>query len=550
MLSLQSSLTSYCARFSFVGLVFAVLAFAASLSPSLLPRHYLVQGLLTGLSTAVGYGIGVFFVWLWHYLEIPDPSEATQRVGRSICVVVVTITAVVFLWRATVWQNSIRTLMELEPVESAYPLSVAAIAVFFAILLVAAGRFVASCWHYFAVKFRHKLPRRVANVLSVVLVATLIFFFTNRILARLCLTAADAVFLKVDTLIDDGVQPPVDTLATGSKDSLIPWDSIGRQGKDFITLGPTRKDISQFTGQTAQQPLRIYAGLNTSDTFHERAQLALAELQRVNAFDRCLLVIATPTGTGWLDPAAVDSLEYLHRGDTAIVSMQYSYLPSWITILVDPQRSEISARHLFQVVYDYWKTLPKDNRPKLYLHGLSLGSLGSEVSADLLTVFEDPIQGAVWSGPPFPSTRWAALTRDRNPDSPAWLPKYRDGRMIRFTARENALAQPGAKWGPLRLVYVQHASDPMVFFAPNLAWHRPAWLDNPRGPDVSPYLTWYPMITFLQVAFDLPMATSVPLGYGHNYAPAGYIHAWREVTAVAGWSDADCERLAQHLTPP
>ena len=36
---------------------------------------------------------------------------------------------------------------------------------------------------------------------------------------------------------------------------------------------------------------------------------------------------------------AVDSIEYLHRGDTAIVSMQYSYLPSWITILVDPVRS-------------------------------------------------------------------------------------------------------------------------------------------------------------------------------------------------------------------
>ncbi len=65
----------------------------------------------------------------------------------------------------------------------------------------------------------------------------------------------------------------------------------------------------------------------------------------------------------------------MHRGDTAIVSMQYSYLPSWITILVDPQRSRVAAHILFDEIYAYWKTLPKDKRPRLYLHGLSLGRL-------------------------------------------------------------------------------------------------------------------------------------------------------------------------------
>jgi uncharacterized membrane protein len=64
----------------------------------------------------------------------------------------------------------------------------------------------------------------------------------------------------------------------------------------------------------------------------QRAELALEELKRVGGFSRSVLVVATPTGTGWLDPGAVDTVEYLHAGDTAIVSMQYSHLPSWITI--------------------------------------------------------------------------------------------------------------------------------------------------------------------------------------------------------------------------
>jgi uncharacterized membrane protein len=230
--------------------------------------------------------------------------------------------------------------------------------------------------------------------------------------------------------------------------------------------------------------------------------------------------------------------------------MQYSYLPSWITILIDPDRSRVAARALFQEVYGHWKTLPQDQRPKLYLQGLSLGSLGSEVSARLFTIFEDPIQGALWSGPPFPSTGSTAATAERNPDSPAWLPTLGDGSILRFTNQYNRLAEPERRWGPIRCVYLQYASDPMVFFSPSLLWTPPDWLRGERGPDVSPYLDWYPIVTFLQIAFDLPLATSVPIGYGHNYAPEHYIDGWVAVTAPDPWSDAQTRRLKQRFRPP
>ena len=83
----------------------------------------------------------------------------------------------------------------------------------------------------------------------------------------------------------------------------------------------------------------------------------------------------------------------------------------------------------------------------------------------------------------------------------------------------------------------------MTFFAPELLYQRPEWLVGERGPDVSPYMTWYPVITFLQVGFDLPMATSVPEGYGHNIGAASYIDAWTEVTEPDDWSEATTMRL-------
>ena len=265
------------------------------------------------------------------------------------------------------------------------------------------------CWLYVHTKVNRAVPRRISYVVTTVVVGLLLLFVGNGVFAKLALDAADAVFLQIDKVVDDDVQQPVDPLASGSAESLIQWDSIGLQGKHFIVTGPTKEQIGEFTGKDARQPLRVYAGLRSAETTRERANLPLQELIRVRGFERSLLVVATPTGTGWLDPGAVDTVEYLHGGDTAIVSMQYSYLPSWITILVDPQRSRDDARVLFDEVYGYWKSLPKDARPKFYVHGLSLGSLGSEASADLFTVFEDPIQGGVWSGPPFPSTVWSRI---------------------------------------------------------------------------------------------------------------------------------------------
>jgi uncharacterized membrane protein len=543
----QSWAGRYGQTFSYWGLVVATLFFAASLTPSLLPRHFAVQGLLSGLALAVGYGVGVFLVWLWRYLELATPSARLDRVSRYITAVCVAGVVVAFLWRASVWQNSIRELMEMEPVATADPWRVGGIAFLTGILLVATVRGIRLCWNCVDRRVRRFVPRRVSYVLSTLLVVFALFVIANKLVARAALTAADAMFLQIDKYVDEEIAQPTEGTAAGSAASLIEWDTIGLQGKRFLVTGPTQEDISQFLGRPAQRPLRVYVGVRTKKSMQERARLALEELKRVGGFDRSVLVVATPTGTGWLDPGAVDTLEYIHGGDTAIVSIQYSYLPSWITILVDPDRSRYAATTLFDEIYGYWTTLPKERRPRLYLHGLSLGSLGSEASADLFTLFEDPIQGGVWSGPPFPSTRWAQATRYRNPGSPLWLPTVRDGSMLRFTGRESCLDEGARRWGPMRFVYIQHASDPMTFFSPELLYRRPDWLVGPRGPDVSPYLRWYPIVTFLQTGFDLPMATSVPVGYGHNYAPDTYLDAWIAVSQPPDWNADDTDRLKQLL---
>lgn len=538
----------YYQSFSFVGLVIASLFFAGSVTPSLLPRVWIVQGVLSGFSIAIGYGLGVAMQWLWLFLELRQPNEQWQIRLKRISVVGVSIVTVFFVWQSTAWQNSIRRLMRMPELDSTTPYAFFLVAIVVAVILVTLARILIVGTRGISRRLQRFVPRRIAITISTLIVAVLAFLVSNDLIAEGLLKAADRVFLKADQLIPDGAERPANSLACGSLDSLVSWEAIGRQGKAFLTTGPSAETISELTGNAADNPIRVYVGMTVGEDVDEEAQarsqaeLALAELIRVGGFDRKLIVVATPTGTGWLDEAAVDTIEYLHRGDTAIVSTQYSYLPSWITILVDPIRSKRSGKALFDAVYDHWKKLPKEDRPELYLFGLSLGALGCEESADLLDTFEDPIQGAVWSGPPFPSPQWNRIVRTRDTDSPVWLPQFRDGSMVRFTAQNNHL-QTGKRWGPIRDVYIQHASDPMVWFSPDLAWERPAWLAEPRGPDVSPELRWYPVVTFLQVAFDLPLATSVPIGYGHNYSASSYIDAWTAVTEPSDWTPEKIERL-------
>jgi uncharacterized membrane protein len=535
----------FVATLSTPGLLVATLFFAASLTPSLLPRTYGMQGVLSGFSLAAGYGLGVLGRVLWRYLELPVPRAHAQLVVTSVAAAISAATALLFLRTAAEWQNSIRILMELEPVDSAHPFRVGLIATFVGVSLLGVGRLFQLTFRVIQRRLGRFLPRRVANVVGGALSVVLFWSVVNGVLVQRIVRGLDASFQQVDALIEQDLDPPVSPMRTGSAASRLSWDELGRRGREFVSSGASATELRAFfDGNTpVHPPIRVYVGLNSAETIEGRARLALEELRRVGAFQRSVLVIATPTGTGWVDPSAMDALEYLHRGDVASVAVQYSYLPSWLSLLAEADYGVETAQAVFAEIYGHWTRLAADRRPDLYLHGISLGALNSERSADFYDIISDPFMGALWAGPPFRSATWLARTQQREPGSPAWLPRFRDGSVVRFTNQHNSLDIPGADWGAVRIVYLQYASDPITFFEPRALYREPAWMQPPRGPDVSPELRWYPVVTWLQLAVDVVAADQSPRGYGHVYAPEHYVDAWRAVAHPQRWTDDEVERL-------
>ena len=96
------------------------------------------------------------------------------------------------------------------------------------------------------------------------------------------------------------------------------------------------------------------------------------------------------------------------------------------------------------------------------------------------------------------------------------------------------------------MLFVQHASDPVVWWSPDLLFERPDWLREPPGHDRTASMRWYPIITFWQVSADLTNAVSVPVWHGHNYGDQA-LDGWVAVAPPDGWTPADTDRVRRAL---
>jgi uncharacterized membrane protein len=536
-------------RYTWSGTLGALLFGFSAFTPSLLPRGWLIQGLIAGITAAIGYGAGVTVAWFVRELTTRRPSTVLRRRAWQVLAGLGTVVGLVMLWLGQRWQAEIHELMGLDPPEGFQSVGIALVAVLAFVLFVGIGRGIRWVTRRLIRLLGRILPPRLARPLAVVVSAVLVLFLLNGVLFQGLVEAANSAFSVKDGGTEEGAVRPTASERPGSPDSLVPWDDLGLQGRNFVGMGPTPEELSAFSGRPAQEPVRVYTGLASADDVEERAALAVRDLERAGGFDREVLVVTTTTGTGWVDPAASNSLEYVTNGDSAMVAMQYSYLPSWLSFLVDQAKARDAGRALFDAVYGVWADRPAQRRPQLFVFGESLGTFGGEAAFSGEADIRNRTDGVLWAGPPNFNELWRGFVEDRAAGSPEWLPVYDEGRTVRFADEPPDLDRPEGPWEDPRVVYLQNASDPIVWWSPRLLLNHPDWLTGERGPDVSPGMVWIPFVTFWQVTADLVFSTGVPDGHGHRYG-SDYADGWAGVLQPSGWTDADTERLRQLLGSP
>lgn len=552
------------------GLVFGGLAFALSLTPSLIPRTWLYQGLASGLSAATGHLIGLFLMWNWSLWarELVDPVWKRLVGGRDVPAVwwgrirvallaVIPVALLLWILVAVQWQRELADLMGARSYTAAEFLLVLPVGLFVWALFVAIGRGVSA----FASIIASAVPGRnspygLRLLVSWGAVAIATVLLVDFVLPGTIRRATEQIFsVSKDAIRPDLVRPHVSE-RTGGPGSPTPWEDLGAYGTRFTALGLYKDDLEKVTGRPAKEPIRVYAGLHHGADDHDRAVEVVKELERTGAVDRKALMVAPATGTGWVNPTAAQAFELMFDGDTAIASSQYSDVPSAVQFITDRARIAEYGRELVTTVVDWWQAQPEDHRPKLYIYGESLGTTAGESAFSGIRDIASAVDGVLWLGPPNSNELWSDLVARRDPGSREVLPEYSGGLMVRFAENSDDIAawrrelrdngtSSASGWRSPRVLYIQHPSDPVVWWSPDLLFRKPDWLRESPGFDRSPAMTWMPFVTFWQVTLDLPRAAKVPDGHGHNYGTS----VIDGLTAIVGddYSDADIDRLHREL---
>jgi len=338
--------------------------------------------------------------------------------------------------------------------------------------------------------------------------------------------------------------PPASPLVSGSPESLLPFADLGQQGRRYVTDVVTPELIEQVMGEPAlAHPIRTYVGFNSEPLYQTgRAELALAELDRTGAFDRSVLLLVSPTGTGWVDQTLIEAAEFLTRGDIATCCIQYARYPSFLSVQkVALGRGQF--RLLLWGVTQRLAGMPPELRPRVLVFGESMGAW---TSSDVI-MFQG-IQGfdhygidrALWVGLPW-LAKWSRSGMTRG--SSTLVP---EGTVGVFDRHEQLQELTDDQRARLRAVVLSHDNDPIAVLGPDLLVQRPPWLaDGQRGRGVPEALRWQPLVTFVHTGMDAMNAMlSVPgefASFGHDYRA----DMAQFVRDAYGLPDATDEQLAR-----
>ncbi|EAQ00540.1 hypothetical protein JNB_10214 [Janibacter sp. HTCC2649] len=214
--------------------------------------------------------------------------------------------------------------------------------------------------------------------------------------------------------------------------------------------------------------VRAYAGMADSADSATRARIAVERLVAAGGLTRKHLLVAIPTGSGWVNPAFVEGTERRFGADVATVSMQYDTRPSWVAFLVNRDGAIDGASALLEAVAAEVATLPEPKQPQVHVVGESLGATAG------LAALRDPAAADVRDV--VCSTFWLGIPGG-------------DGRT-----------------GLPRETIAANADDPVVHASPSM-------LFTPTGEG----RPWLPVVSFVHAGADFVESLAVPAGSGHRY---------------------------------
>jgi uncharacterized membrane protein len=341
---------------------------------------------------------------------------------------------------------------------------------------------------------------------------------------------------------------PTSPFVSGSTTSYVAWSSLSLQGRRYIGTRISKEQLNRDLAiKRALDPIRIYIGVDSADTEQDRVALALAEIDRTHALDRDIVVLIAPTGTGYVNYVMSDTVEYLSKGNCAMIAMQYSKRPSPLS-LDHVDEGFIQFRILVNALAKRLRSMPQNKRPTVVLFGESLGAWVSQdafLHSGTDGLVANNIDRALWIG---------------TPELSKWQEHVSGGDKLNvdeeivgtFDNINEFRSLPSDRRKKLQYVMCTHYNDPVAHFSGSLLFRAPQWLRSyDNRPETLPQNTRYRTpTTFVHRIIDMKNALKPKPGVftsiGHDYRAdlLGFINEVYDFH----YTDVELQKIDQLLT--
>ena len=157
----------------------ALLIGSLSFTPSLLPRSGITQGLIWGITAAIGYGLGVLAAWIWRAFADRD-ARHPRRWSWTAFFIGAAVLLLVSFGLGQYWQYEIRKLMGVTDYNVAFVVVSPLIAALVFCLILLTGRGLRGLYRWVAQLLHRWIGPRAVRAVAWIVVVGLVYLVNRR----------------------------------------------------------------------------------------------------------------------------------------------------------------------------------------------------------------------------------------------------------------------------------------------------------------------------------------------------------------------------------
>jgi uncharacterized membrane protein len=242
-----SRVARYFNSYNFTGFIIGSLFVFLSFLPSLLPRGWVLQAVLSAVLFSLGYGIGVFLSLIIREFKPKEPNVSRKTLIKKIAFALAILFYFVSLALGAHWQKQVHHLVGQPSENVASALGTTVVFILMTILLILIARSVVSLCRWLKKRILRWIPIRLAKTLALALTVLIVVGLVNGVIFNGLIAIVNEAFSVKNGTTDKGVTKPTMGELSGSPQSVIAWDTLGRQGRKFVSNGQKEQRISEFS---------------------------------------------------------------------------------------------------------------------------------------------------------------------------------------------------------------------------------------------------------------------------------------------------------------